>query len=185
MNTGRYVGKRNQEETIIRTNLEAVKEICYQLRLRNIGGIIIIDFIDMADESSREKVYNALSEALKKDRVPTNILKISEMGLVEMTRKRTRQSITKLLSEPCPYCDGKGTVKSRDTICYEIFREIKRRAPSISGRTLVLHVHPDVANLLCEEERAGIEELEKKLSKRIIVKDKMQFHIEQFEIVES
>src|SRR5512136_915066 len=126
VNTGRYVGRRNLEETILKTNLEAAKEIAYQLRLRNIGGIIIIDFIDMEREGDREKVYQAFEEALKKDRQKTNIFKISELGLVEMTRKRTRENISRILGEPCPYCEGAGLVKSKTTVCYDIFREIER-----------------------------------------------------------
>ena len=183
VNTGRFVGKRNLEDTILKTNLEAVKEICYQLRLRNIGGIIIIDFIDMEKESNREKVYNALSETLENDRAKTNILKISDLGLVEMTRKRIRDSISRVLSEPCPYCEGKGYVKSKTSICGEIFREIQREMENIQDKTVILNVHPDIADLLYEDERAGIEYLERKYNKRINVKDKSHYHIEQFEII--
>ncbi len=120
VNTGRYVGKHNPEETILKTNLEAVKEIAYQIRLRDIGGIIVIDFIDMAKKSNQEKVFNAFMEALKKDRSKTNILPISEMGLIQMTRKRTRKPLTQLLCEPCFYCDGEGYLLSRRSICYNI-----------------------------------------------------------------
>ena len=155
VNTGRYVGKYNLEDTIIRTNLEAVKEICYQLRLRNIGGIIIIDFIDMDKEANREKVYQTLQDALRPDKAKTNILKISELGLVEMTRKRIRESIDKVVSEQCPYCEGRGVVKNRASVCYDIFREIRRRRATFKGKTLTIHVHADVADLLFEEERAG------------------------------
>ncbi len=183
VNTGRFVGKRNLEDTILKTNLEAVKEICYQLRLRNIGGIIIIDFIDMEKDTHREKVFNALRESLNNDRAKTNILKISELGLVEMTRKRIRDSIARVLSEPCPYCEGKGYVKSKVSICGEIFREIQKEMKNFAGKTLVLNVHPDIADLLYEDERAGIEYLERKYGKRIQIKDKSNYHIEQFEIV--
>jgi ribonuclease G len=183
VNTGRFVGKRNLEDTILKTNLEAMKEICYQLRLRNIGGIIIIDFIDMERETNREKVYNTLGEELKKDKSRTNILKISELGLVEMTRKRTRENISRVLSEPCPYCEGKGYVKSKSSICSEIFREIKREMIDFSGNSIILNVHSDVADMLYNEERSGIEMLEKKYSKRIIIKDKRNFHIEQYELI--
>jgi ribonuclease G len=112
VNTGRFVGKHNLEDTIFKTNLEAVKEIAFQLRLRNIGGLIIIDFIDMEKEANRERVHSSLEEALKSDKSKTNILKISELGLVEMTRKRVRESIGRTLCEPCPYCEGKGTCSS-------------------------------------------------------------------------
>ncbi|NLH50299.1 MAG: Rne/Rng family ribonuclease [Myxococcales bacterium] len=185
VNTGRYVGKHNLEDTILKTNLEAVKEICYQLRLRNLGGLIIIDFIDMEKEASREKVFAALQEELTKDRAKTNILKISELGLVEMTRKRTRESIARVLSEPCPYCDGKGYVKSKISICGEIFREIKKEFKKATGKNIVLQVHPEIADLLYEEERAGLEYLEQLSGRRITIKDNSTFHLEQFEVIYS
>jgi len=185
VNTGRFVGKRNLEDTILKTNLEAVREICYQLRLRNIGGIIIIDFIDMEKESNREKIFQALSDALKNDKAKTNILKISDLGLAEMTRKRTRENISRLLSEPCPYCEGKSYVKSRTYICSEIFRELRRELKDIKGKNVTLNVHSDIADMLFEEERAGLEEIERQFAKRISVNDRPNFHIEQFEIIAS
>ena len=184
INTGRFVGKRNLEDTILKTNLEAAKEIAYQLRLRNIGGIIIIDFIDMERYGDRERVYLALEEALKKDRTKTNILKISELGLVEMTRKRTRESLPRILGEPCIYCDGAGYVKSKTTVCYDIFREIERMASGLGGATMMVDVNPEVADLLYDEERLGIEYLERKLKKKIVIKAKDELHQDQFEIVE-
>jgi ribonuclease G len=184
VNTGRYVGKRNLADTILKTNLEAAKEIAYQLRVRNIGGIIIIDFIDMEREGDREKVYQALEEALKKDRQKTNIFKISELGLVEMTRKRTKENISRVLGEPCPYCEGAGHVKSKSTICYDIFRQIERTASELGGNSIIVEVNSDVASLLYEDERAGIEELERKLKKKIVIKAKSGFHQEQFNIIE-
>lgn len=184
VNTGRYVGKRNVADTILKINLEAAKEIAYQLRLRNIGGIIIIDFIDMEREGDREKVYQALEEAIRRDRQKTNIFKISELGLVEMTRKRTRENISRILSEPCPYCDGGGSIKSKTTVCYDIFREIERTSSELGGRSIMVEAHPEVADLLYEEERAGIEELERKLRKKIVVKGKSGLHQEQFNIIE-
>jgi ribonuclease G len=185
VNTGRYVGKHNLEDTILKTNLEAIKEIAYQLRLRNIGGIIIIDFIDMEKEVNREKVFGALEEALKSDKSKTNILKISELGLVEMTRKRVRESMGRMMCEPCPYCEGRGYVKSKTTVCYEIFRELRREMLDIRGTKATLTVHPQVADLLYDEERRGLEELEKKFKKRITVRAKPGFHQEQFEIAIS
>jgi ribonuclease G len=184
VNTGRYVGKRNLDDTILKTNLEAAKEIAYQLRLRNIGGIIIIDFIDMEREGDREKVYQALEEAIKKDRQKTNIFKISELGLVEMTRKRTRENVTRILGETCPYCEGSGLIKSKTTVCYDIFRQIERSASELGGHNVVVEVNPEIAGLLYEEERGGVEELERKLKKKIVVKGKAGFHQEQFNIVE-
>jgi ribonuclease G len=185
VNTGRFVGKHNLEDTILKTNLEAVKEIAYQLRLRNIGGIIIIDFIDMEKEVNRDKVFAALEEALKSDKSKTNILKISELGLVEMTRKRVRESIGRMMCEACPYCEGRGYVKSKTTICHEIFRELRREMLDIRGTKALLTVHPQVADLLYDEERRGLEELEKKFKKRVTVRAKPGFHQEQFEIVIS
>lgn len=185
VNTGRFVGKHNLEDTILKTNLEAVKEIAYQLRLRNLGGIIIIDFIDMEKEVNRDKVFNALEEAVKSDKSKTNILEISELGLVEMTRKRVRESIGRMMCEPCPYCEGRGYVKSKTTVCHEIFRELRREMLDIRGSKIMLTVHPQVADLLYDEERRGLEELEKNFTKRITVRAKPGFHQEQFEIAIS
>jgi len=184
VNTGRYVGKRNLADTILKTNLEAAKEIAYQLRLRNIGGIIIIDFIDMDREGDREKVYQVLEEALKKDRQKTNIFQISELGLVEMTRKRTRENIARILSEPCPYCEGAGLIKSKTTVCYDIFRQIERTSSELGGHNILVEVNPEIAGLLYEEERASVEELERRTRKKIVIKGKPGFHQEQFNIIE-
>jgi len=184
VNTGRYVGKRNLADTILKTNLEAAKEIAYQLRLRNIGGIIIIDFIDMEREGDREKVFQAFEEALRKDRQKTSIFKISDLGLVEMTRKRTRENISRILSEPCPYCEGAGLIKSKATICYDIFREIERTCSALGGNSIMVEANPEVADLLYEEERAAVEELERRLRKKILIKGKAGFHQEQFNIIE-
>jgi ribonuclease G len=184
VNTGRFVGKRNLADTILKTNLEAAKEIAYQLRLRNIGGIIIIDFIDMEREGDREKVYQALEEAIKKDRQKTTIFKISELGLVEMTRKRTRESISRILGDACSYCEGAGLIKSKTTVCYDIFREIERTSTALGGQNIMVEVNPEVADLLYEEERAGVEELERNLKKKIVIKSRPGFHQEQFNIIE-
>ena len=182
VNTGKYVGKGNPEDTILKTNLEAVKEIAYQLRLRNIGGIIIIDFIDMEREGGRERVFQTLYEALKKDRAKTNILRISELGLVEMTRKRTRENLSRILCEPCSYCEGKGVIKSKTTLCFEIFREIRREAMNVPSNMIIVALHPEVADFLYDEERYAIEELEDKLKKKIIIKVRSSFHQEEYEI---
>lgn len=182
VNTGRYIGRRNLEDTITSTNLEAVKEVVNQLRLRNIGGIIVIDFIDMEKEANREKVWRALQEALKTDRAKCNVLKISDLGLVEMTRKRVRESLEHQLTDMCPYCEGKGHVKSTITICYEVLREVRRQAPHLPGESLVLCVHPEVADTLAASEQDYVTQLEKRFSKSIVVKANPNFHIEQFEI---
>lgn len=183
VNSGRYVGKKSLEETITKINIEAAKEIVYQLRLRNIGGIIIIDFIDMDKGQNRDKVFKALQEALGKDKAKTNVLKISELGLVEMTRKRVRESIGRMLTEPCPYCDGRGSVKSRDTVAYEIFREIRREANAFREPILVINCHPEVAKLLQGEERDNLRHLMNKFNKTIQVRAQQHYHIEQFDFV--
>jgi len=182
VNTGRYVGKHNLEDTILKTNLEALKEIAFQLRLRNIGGLIIVDFIDMEKEPHREKVHAAFEEALKSDKNKTNILKISELGLVEMTRKRVRESIGRTLCEPCTYCEGKGYVKGHLTVIYEILRELQRELKDLPAGRITLLAHPAIAGLLIDEERAGIDELEQQTGRSVVINSRPGFHIEQFEI---
>ncbi|MHC1725742.1 MAG: ribonuclease E/G [Syntrophobacteraceae bacterium] len=182
VNTGRYVGKRNLEETILKTNLEAVKEIACQLRLRNIGGIIIIDFIDMEKEVNREKVWNTLRDAMHKDKSKSNILHMSELGLIEMTRKRTKESIAQVLCEPCSYCDGEGYLKSKQTVCYEILRELERQRKDFLGSNVLVMAHPEVAAMFWDEERAPLERVEEKMQARIAVKADPNLHLEQYEI---
>jgi ribonuclease G len=182
VNSGRYVGKKNLEETITKINIEAAKEIVYQLRLRNIGGIIIIDFIDMDKPQNREKVFKALQDALGRDKAKTNVLKISELGLVEMTRKRVRESVTRMMAEPCGYCEGKGHVRSKVTVAYEIFREIRRDAPSFQEPVLVVNCHPEVARILQGEDRDELRYLMDRFNKTIQVKPQTGYHQEQFDI---
>jgi len=184
VNTGRYVGKHNLEETILKTNLEAVKEIAYQIRLRDLGGIIIIDFIDMERTVNREKVYNALKEAFEKDRSKTHVLPISDLGLIQMTRKRIRKSLSRILCEPCFYCDGEGYLVSRRTICYNISREIMREIADLTGARLTLRVNPEIAELLHGEENSIIVSLEKQIGKQIVIYPNSQFHMEEFDIFE-
>ncbi len=182
VNTGKFVGQRNLDDTILKTNLEAVKEISYQLRLRNIGGIIVIDFIDMEKKEHRDQVFLALQEALKADRAQTYILRFSDLGLVEMTRKRTRESILRTLGETCPYCEGKGFIKSTQTICHEVFRQIRRECHMMKGKKIVLNLHPDIVSLIYAHEHDWLEDLERKCEKTILIKTRSDFHIEQFEI---
>ena len=183
VNTGSYVGARNLEETILKTNLEAVKEIAYQLRLRNLGGLIVIDFIDMEKKVNRERVFTALKEALSKDKAKTHILKMSELGLIEMTRKRTRENLNRLLSEPCFYCEGRGSLKSRKTICYEVLRDIERENNALANAGDVLvHVHPEIAHMLKEEEQESIMDLQRRINRRITISEKEGLHVEQYEI---
>ena len=186
VNTGRFVGKRNQEETILKTNLEATQEVVRQLRLRNVGGIIIIDFIDMEKEANRKKVYEALKEALKKDKARTNILKISELGLVEMTRQRTRESLENQLLRPCPHCDGRGRIKSAATVAYDVLRAIKRQQANVdNGKNIVVRLHPDIANFLYDEKNNSLENLEREIKHRIIIKASQELHHEKYEIAEA
>jgi ribonuclease G len=182
VNSGRYVGKKNLEETITKINVEAAKEIVYQLRLRNIGGIIIIDFIDMDKPQNRDKVFKALQDALGRDKAKTNVLKISDLGLVEMTRKRVRESVTRVLNEPCGYCDGRGHVKSKITIAYEILREIRRDSPHHHEPVLVVNCHPEVARILQGSERDELRYLMDRFNKTIQVKPQTNYHQEQFDI---
>jgi len=160
VNTGAYVGRSNQEETIFRTNLEATAAIARQLRLRNLGGIIIIDFIDMQTDTHRQQLLEALEAALAADHARNQISHVSSLGLVEMTRKRTRESLQHVLCQPCPTCDGRGYIKSPATVCYEIFREILRQHHQFPLGELVILAHDDVAEMLLDEESGGLAELE-------------------------
>lgn len=183
VNTGRFVGQESHEQTILKTNLEAVEELVYQLQLRNIGGIIIIDFIDMQLPENRQRIYNALKEQLKHDKTRSKILQISEMGLVEMTRKRDRENLARYLCDPCPYCEGKGRLKSVSTVSYEIFRELYRAPKKKREGSFVVHVHPDVYEYL-QAETTILEEIENDLGQQIIFKVSNHFHQEQFELYE-
>lgn len=182
VNTGKFVGKKTLEETILKTNLEAVKEIAYQLRVRNCGGIIICDFIDMEKEEHREQVFESLLEALKKDRAKTNVLPISGLGLVEMTRKRTRDTLTRVMCEPCQYCEGTGRVKSVTTVCYEILREINKAMKKSKGSKVSIFAHPEVSAQLTSEDFEVIESLEEAHSKQLQIRADNSYHIEQYEI---
>jgi ribonuclease G len=183
VNTGRYVGKRSQEETVLKTNLEAVKTIVEQLRLRNIGGLIVVDFIDMEDATSQRQVFDALAEALKKDKARSKLLPISELGLIEMTRKRTRESLMQLLTAECPGCDGRGHVRATATIAYEVLRRIQREgALNPTLIQITVNVHPTVAKFLHEEEDRSVQALEAKLSKKIVVKATANLSESQYEI---
>lgn len=183
VNTGRFVGKNNLNETIFKTNMEAAKEIAYQLRLRNIGGIIIIDFIDMDNEKHREELFAHFKEAVKKDKSRINILKLSEFGLVQMTRKRSSENLTQLMCEPCHYCAGEGILKSRRTICYDIFRKIVRNADRTGGFSVTLRVHPRIADMLNKEEQSTLRQLENDTHKKLVVVPVKDLHIEKYDII--
>ena len=184
VNTGRYVGKgsKDLEETALKTNLEAVAEIAYQLRLRNIGGLVILDLIDMDQSSNREAVWRALEQALAKDKAKTTINRISELGLIEMTRKRTRESLTRMLHEPCFYCDGTGQIQSRTTVAYEILRQIRRERHGLKGYSVVVNAHPAVIDLLQTEEKIAVQEAERRYMRRIELVARREYHLEQFDL---
>jgi ribonuclease G len=171
VNTGRYVGKTTQEETVLQTNLEATRSIVEQLRLRNIGGLIIIDFIDMEKAINRKKVYDALSEALRKEKARTNVLHISDLGLVEMTRRRRRESLLQGLCETCPSCDGRGMIRSVETLAYDVLRRIRREA-ALNPRVerLNIRVTPAVADFLLKTEPEAVLSLERQLGMKIVIK---------------
>ena len=182
VNTGRFVGKSSLEDTITKTNLEACREVAEQLRIRSIGGMIVVDFIDMDRPHNREKVTRAFNDYLRKDRSKAAVTRISELGLIEMTRKRTRESLLHTLTEPCAACEGKGYTKSRRTVSYELFRELRRQGDLIEGDTVLVEVHPEVAQVLATSDHAFLEDMEKRLQKRITVKARGSFHLEDFEI---
>lgn len=183
VNTGKYVGKRNLEDTITRTNVEAAKEIVRQIRLRDLGGIIIIDFIDMQEDENKIKVLNMLENELKSDRSKINILPLSELGLVQMTRKRLKPSLGRLLMRPCPYCQGSGLIKSKSTICHEIQREIHKMSISIYEQEILLRVHPTIAEYLRRDEIFIIPELEDTYKTTISIKADENLHHEQFDLM--
>ncbi|MCP4120039.1 MAG: Rne/Rng family ribonuclease [Desulfobacteraceae bacterium] len=185
VNTGRYVGKHNFDETILKTNLEAVKEIAYQIRLRNIGGIIIIDFIDMKRNQHKEKVMNLLIETLKRDKAQTNVLPLSELGLVQMTRKRVRKNLTRTLCEPCFYCGGDGMLLSKRSICHKIHRDLLNEANDMMGNLFTVKVHPEIAQLLHGEQKHLITSLEREIKRPVAVYPEPHYHIEEYHIFET
>jgi ribonuclease G len=185
VNTGKFVGKRSLEDTIARTNLESVKEIVRQIRLRDLGGIIVIDFIDMESAENQRKLFEALELELRKDRSPTRIMPGSNSTLVIITRKRTRQSLEKTLCQPCPYCGGGGMIKSIATICYEILNEIKKQASTLEGHEVILRVNPDVAAALRDGEKEVFREMQLVLARPITVKPDNNLHHEHFDLMSN
>jgi ribonuclease G len=183
VNTGAFVGHRNLEETIFRTNLEAAVTIARQLRLRNLGGIIIIDFIDMEEAEHRRQVIQALQRALSDDHVKTNISSVSPLGLVEMTRKRTRESLEHLLCRACPTCEGRGFVKTAETVCYEVFREIVRQSRQFESQQLMVLAHQDVIERLLDEESSALGELELAIGKPIRLQTEALYTVDQYDVV--
>ncbi len=182
VNTGKFVGKSSLEDTIFKTNIEAVKEIAYQIRLRNLGGIIIVDFIDMEKEENRHKLFSVFQEAMINDRAKCTILEVSELGLIQMTRKRVRESLERVLCDSCPYCDGKGFIKSPTTVAYEIFMELRRIGVTQKNSKIMITANHLVADLIYDDEREGIETIEKEYGFKILVKADNSFHQEFYEV---
>ena len=183
VNTGKYVGKTNRlEDTILKTNVDAVNEIVRQLRLRDLGGIIVVDFIDMEEKKNRHKLVQVLEEALRRDRAPTKVVAFNDFGLIAITRKRVRQSLERTLCDPCSYCSGAGWVKSATTVCYEILAEVRKMASHLEGRTVTLRVNPEVGKALKSREGVFISEMESLTHKDIIIKTDPSVHQERFEI---
>ena len=182
VNTGRFVGSKDLEATILETNLAAAKEVAVQVRLRNLGGIIIIDFIDMQLPESREKVYQLLTAELTRDRARTQVLSMSAFGLVEMTRKRVRPSLGRILTEPCPYCEGRGRLRSKRTLCHDILREVERQARLHPHGALLVSAMPEVAAALGEDEQRRLLELEKRLRRPVVVEARGDLHQEVYQV---
>jgi ribonuclease G len=186
VNTGRYVGKKSSgrlEDTIVKTNLEAVKEIVRQLRLRDLGGIIVLDLIDMEEKKNRQRVFQEVEKELRKDRSPSKALQVSDFGLVIVTRKRVKQSLERQLTEPCPYCSGSGSIKSSATICFEILTEMKKISSDLDGQGVLLRVNPDIARALKEEESAVLRELQQVLGRPVTIRPDAHLHHEQFDVM--
>ncbi len=182
VNSGRYTGKSDPEETILKTNLEATVEIAYQLRLRNIGGIIVIDFIDMKEMENRRLVQETLTNELSKDHSRTRTLPMSDLGLIEMTRKRTTESIVTKLTEPCFYCEGKGYLKSPEMICHSLYAKLMKEMAWSKTKQVHAHANPTIIQLLMENYHAGLERMERKYRKSLVLTERENLHIEHFEV---
>jgi ribonuclease G len=183
VNTGRYTGKKALEDTILKTNLEAVKEVVRQIRLRDLGGIIVVDLIDMEERKSRQKVMAALEQELRRDRSPSKVLSVNEFGLVILTRKRVRQSLERTLCQACPYCTGSGMIKSVATVCSEIYDEVRKLAADMHGHPLLLRVNPEVARALAGHEAGVLKGLTTLVGREIQVQGDPLLHQEQFDVV--
>jgi Rne/Rng family ribonuclease len=184
INTGKFVGKSNRlEDTIVKTNTEAIKEIVRQIRLRDLGGIIVIDFIDMDERKSRQKVMQALEETMRTDRAPYKVLQFNDFGLVAITRKRVKQSLERTLCSTCPYCEGAGYVKSVQTVISEILQEAHKIVGAVEGQELMLRVNPDVAKVLKSNDNDYLEELEEILGRPVLIKSDAALHQEKFDLV--
>jgi ribonuclease G len=183
VNTGKYVGKKNLEETVFRTNMEAIREIVRQVRLRDLGGIIVLDFIDMEDPDNRARVFEALENEIRKDRSKTKILQISEFGLIEMTRKRVRQSLERSLTQACPYCGGSGRIKSNTTVILEIWRQLNKLVDLHEGQELIVRVNPEIYSAIQSDGDSFFDEVEETLGVHLVFKPDDNLHHEQFDVM--
>ncbi|HJO38270.1 MAG: Rne/Rng family ribonuclease [Vicinamibacterales bacterium] len=185
VNTGRYVGARagRLEDTIVKTNLEAVKEIVRQFRLRDLGGIIVLDLIDMEERKNRQKIFQVLEQELRRDRSPSKAVQVVDVGLIIVTRKRVKQTLERQLTDACPYCSGTGTIKSTPTICYEILAEVQKIRGDLNGHGVVLRVNPEIARALQAEERAVLRDLRIALGGELTLKPDPKLHHEQFDVM--
>jgi len=183
VNSGKFVGSSSLEDTTLQLNLEAAHEVVYQLRLRNMGGLIIIDFVDMDRAEHRDKVYKALEESLVRDRARTNVLRISDLGLAEMTRKRVQEGLDRYLMEDCPVCTGTGVVRSRATLCYDILREVQRESMrSGSATAIYVNTTPAIADMLYGEQYHDLQAIEQSVGQQVVVRPLSHFHPEQYEV---
>jgi ribonuclease G len=183
INTGKYVGKSNRlEDTIVKINTDAIKEIVRQIRLRDLGGIIVVDFIDMDERKNRQKVMQVLEESMRVDRAPYKILQFNDFGLVAITRKRVKQSLERTLCSPCPYCEGAGYVKSAATVISEILQEAHKIVKAVEGDNVMLRVNPEVAKILKSNNNDHLEEIESILSKTVIIKSDPLLHQTKFDL---
>ena len=186
VNTGRYVGKKTTgrlEDTILKTNMEAVKEIVRQLRLRDMGGIVVLDFIDMEDKKNRQKVFQTLEQELRRDRAPSKAIQVSDFGLIIITRKRVKQSLERLMTDQCPYCTGTGTIKSSATVCQEILNEFRKVGNDLDGHGVLLRVNPEIADALQGDERGVLREVEQVVGRKVTVRPDAYLHHEQFDVM--
>lgn len=180
VNTGKFVGKKNLEDTIVKTNMEAAKEVARQVRLRDLGGIIIVDFIDMENEEHKKRVVSALEQELAHDRARTNVLQLTELGIVQMTRKRVRESLKQMLYQPCPYCKGQGFIQSEETVCYEIQSALQRLVSTTDQKGILVRAHPVITKMLRGEERQIVESIQEAYHRRVQIQDDESLHQEQF-----
>ena len=185
VNTGRYVGKRTGrlEDTIVKTNLEAVHEIVRQFRLRDLGGIIVLDLIDMEERKNRQKVFQTMEQELRRDRSPSKAVQVTDVGLIVVTRKRVKQTLERQLTGPCPYCSGNGTIKSTSTICYEILAEMQKIQGDLNGHGVVLRVNPESAQALQEEERGVLRDIRATVGRELTLRSDAKLHHEQFDVM--